>query len=461
MEADPRLRGDRQSNGGSRHGTVVGGLMSRRSSATSAATVRPGVVSVVLVNYRGAAETITCLRAFDDIDWPADRLELIVVDNDSGDGSTAQIRAAVPGATVVESGSNLGFAGGCNLGVAHATGEYVGLINNDARPDAQWIAAAVRAFEEDDAIASVASKVLDWDGKLIDYVDGSLTWFGMGYKREVERPDSPDYGVAKDVLFGTGAAMFVRTEVFRAVGGFDERFFMFYEDVDLGWRLNLLGYRVRYEPGSVAYHRHHVTMEKFGSFRETYLLERNALLTMYKNYDDETLARVLPAALALSVRRSLARAGADATVLDLQRSPGGDDVGTLELPKMALTGAYAIDYFVEQLPSLIESRADLQARRRRSDRDLFPLFREAMEPAYGMPRYVAAHDVLARAFDIESHFRSRQRILVVTGEPLLDVMAGPAIRAWEIAKALGPDHDVVLLSTAGAKVTHPDFRVGD
>src|SRR5665648_587033 len=403
MEADPRLRGDRQSNGGSRHGTVVGGLMSRRSSATSAATVRPGVVSVVLVNYRGAAETITCLRAFDDIDWPADRLELIVVDNDSGDGSTAQIRAAVPGATVVESGSNLGFAGGCNLGVAHATGEYVGLINNDARPDARWIAAAVRAFEEDDAIASVASKVLDWDGKLIDYVDGAMTWFGMGYKREVERPDSPDYGVAKDVLFGTGAAMFVRTEVFRAVGGFDERFFMFYEDVDLGWRLNLLGHRVRYVPGSVAYHRHHVTMKKFGSFRETYLLERNALLAMYKNYDDDTLARALPAAMALAVRRSLARTGTDG--------------------------------------------------------DLFPLFREAIEPAYGMPTYLDAHEILVRAFGIEPHFRARQRVLVVTGEPLGERMAGPAIRAWEIAKALAPGHDVILLSTVGARVKHPGFQV--
>jgi len=421
--------------------------------------VRPGVVSVVLVNYRGAPDTITCLKAFGDLDWPADRLELIVVDNDSGDGSAAAIRAAVPGAKVVEAGSNTGFAGGCNLGVAHSTGEYVGFVNNDARPDAQWVTAAVQAFEADADVACVASKVLDWDGKLIDYVDGALTWFGMGYKREVERPDTGAYEVAKDVLFGTGAAMFVRAEVFRAVGGFDERFFMFYEDVDLGWRLNLLGYRVRYVPTSVAFHRHHVSIKKFGAFRETYLLERNALLTMYKNYDDASLAAALPAAMALSVRRSLARSGTDASALDLQRSPGGDDVGTLELSKMALTGTFAIDYFVEQLPSLIESRRDLQARRRRSDRQLLPLFREAIEPAMGIPAYLQAHEVLVRAFDIEERFRARHRVLVVTGEPLLDVMAGPAIRAWEIAKALSADSEVVLLSTAGAKVTHPDFQV--
>jgi GT2 family glycosyltransferase len=420
---------------------------------------RPGVVSVVLVNYRGAPDTITCLSAFADVDWPVDRLELIVVDNDSGDGSAASIRAAIPHARVIDAGSNTGFAGGCNLGVQQATGEFVGFINNDARPDRRWIAAAVEAFEADAHVGSVASKVLDWDGKLIDYADGAMTWFGMGYKREVERPDDPAYDIAKDVLFATGAAMFVRADLYREVGGFDERFFMFYEDVDLGWRLNLLGHRVRYVPESVAFHRHHVTMKKFGNFRETYLHERNALLAMYKNYDDETLSRVLPAAMALAVRRSLARTGADATSLDLQRSPGGDDVGTLELPKMALTGTYAIDYFTEQLPSLIESRRDLQQRRRRSDRDLFPLFREAIEPAYGMPAYREAHDVLVSAFDIEPHFRARQRILVVTGEPLTEQMAGPAIRAWEIAEALAPEHDVVLLSTVGARTKHPLFTV--
>lgn len=421
--------------------------------------IRPGVVSVVLVNYRGAEDTITCLRAFEEVAWPADRLELIVVDNDSRDGSADAISAAVPGATVVEAGANTGFAGGCNLGVAHATGEYVAFINNDARPDPRWISAAVEVLESDPAVGSVASKVLDWEGRLVDYVDGSLTWFGMGYKREVEKPDTGAWDTAKDVLFGTGAAMFVRADLYREVGGFDERFFMFYEDVDLGWRLNLLGHRVRYVPGSVAFHKHHVTMKKFGNFRESYLLERNALLSMYKNYDDESLARALPAAMALAVRRSLARVDVDATTLDLQRSPGGDDVGAIELPKMALTGPYAIDYLVEQLPGLLETRRDLQARRRRSDRDLFPLFREAIEPAYGMPSYLAAHESLVRAFGIEEHFRARHRVLIVTGEPLLERMAGPAIRAWEIAKALAPDHDVRLVSTGGASRESARFSV--
>ncbi|NMR20871.1 glycosyltransferase [Cellulomonas fimi] len=420
---------------------------------------REGVVSVVVVNYRGAEDTITCLRSFADVDWPKDRLELIVVENASGDDSADRIRAALPHVRLVEAGANTGFAGGCNLGVSHATGEFVAFLNNDARPDPGWISAAVQSLRSDRRIGSVASKVLDWDGELIDYVDGSMTWFGMGYKREVERPDTGEWDEPKDVLFGTGAAMFVRTDVYREVGGFDERFFMFYEDVDLGWRLNLLGWTVRYEPRSVAYHKHHVTMKKFGSYRESYLLERNALLAMYKNYDDASLARALPAAMALAVRRSVARTGLDASMLDLQLSPGGDDVGTVEVEKMALTGPLAIDYFIEQLPSLTETRRELQARRRRSDRELLPLFRTALEPAYGMPSYLEAHRSLVEAFGIADHFTSRQRILVVTGEPLLERMAGPAIRAWEIAKSLAPEHDVRLVSTNGVKVTHPDFAV--
>lgn len=421
--------------------------------------VTPGSVSVVLVNYKGADDTITCLQHLKEVDWPAHLLELVVVDNDSGDGSVELIRAAVPDAVVVEAGSNTGFAGGCNLGVAHASGEFVAFLNNDARPDRQWIAAAVGTLHADPRIGAIACKVLDWDGELVDYVDGSLTWFGMGYKREVGAPDDAAFDQPKDVLFATGAATVMPTAVFREVGGFDERFFMFYEDVDLGWRLNLLGYTVRYEPRSIAYHRHHASMNKFGEYREAYLHERNALMSMYKNLDDASLARALPAAMALAIRRAIARTGVDATALDLQRSPQDERVEDLQLPKMALTSTYAIDAFVENLEGLAADRAELQAKRRRSDRQLFPLFRHAIEPAYGYPAYLRAHADLVKAFGIDRHFAARHRILVVTGEPLQDRMAGPAIRAWEIAAALSSEHDVRLVSTAGCRTTTAQFEV--
>ncbi len=421
---------------------------------------RAGIVSVILVNYRGAEDTITCLRSFAGVDWPADRLELLVVDNASADGSAERIRAEVPGARVIESDVNRGFAGGCNLGAAEASGEYLAFINNDARPGADWITAAVEILDAQADVAAVASKVLDWDGERIDFVDGSLTWYGMGYKRECEQLDTGEWDKPRDVLFATGAAMFVRAGVYRAVEGFDDRYFMFYEDVDLGWRLNLLGWRVRYVPTSVAFHRHHASMKSYGPWREHYLLERNALFSMYKNLGDDLLAKALPAALLLAVRRGLSRGDADNTILDLSASPpSGPEEETVAVSREALAPVFAIDALVDQLSSLDVDRGRLQSERRRSDTELLPLFRQALEPAYAHPRYEAAHRILVDAFGIERAFSTRRKIVVATGETLSARMAGPAIRAWAMADALAAEHDVELVTTGTCTITNPRFSI--
>ena len=425
---------------------------------TSPPAIRPGLVSVVLVNYRGADDTITCLRSFIDVDWPAHRLELVVVDNASGDGSAERIRAAVPAATVVASEVNRGFAGGCNLGAAHAQGEYLAFSNNDARPGADWIKAAVDVLDTQADVACVASKVLDWEGERVDFVDGALTWYGMGYKRECELPDTGEYETPKDVLFATGAAMFVRAGVYRAVEGFDDRYFMFYEDVDLGWRLNLLGWRVRYVPTSVAYHRHHASMKGYGPWREHYLLERNALFSMYKNLGEELLAKALPAALLLAVRRGLSRGDADNAALDLSaRPPAPEEDEAITVSRESLAPVFAVDGLLDHLESLSEDRKRLQAERRRSDTELLPLFRQALEPAYAHPRYEAAHRQLVQAFGIEQAFSTRRKIVVATQETLSARMAGPAIRAWAMAEALSSEHEVELVTTGTCTVSHPRF----
>ncbi|AOS65464.1 glycosyltransferase [Actinoalloteichus hymeniacidonis] len=406
-------------------------------------------VSVVVVNYRGAEDTITCLRALrDEVDYPSDRLELICVDNASGGDDVERIRAAAPGVQVIESPENLGFAGGCNLGAAQARGEVLAFLNNDARPDSAWISAAVRVLRADPRVGSVASKVLDWSGENIDFVDGGLTWFGMGYKRQAGEPDDGSHDVPRDVLFGTGSALFVRAGLFQELDGFDDRFFMFYEDVDLGWRLNLRGWRVRYEPASLTYHRHHASMSTVHDSREHFLLERNALAALYKNVQDETLAKVLPAALALSVRRATARGELDPTQLEITRRPAdrAEDDAPVEISRMTLAGILAIDQFVELLPSLAESRAIEQAARVRTDADLLPLMRKAMEPAYPLPRYLAAHESLVTAFNLADVYGRPRRVLILTGDAIAERMAGPAIRAWHMAEALSMEHEVRLVS---------------
>ncbi|MDQ2791112.1 MAG: glycosyltransferase [Actinomycetota bacterium] len=405
-------------------------------------------VSVIVVNYRGAEHSVTCLRALrDELDWPAEALELICVDNASGDGSAQRIAAAVPQARLIRSATNTGFAGGCNLGVAHATGEIVAFLNSDARPHRDWVRAAVNVLQAEPDVAAVASKVLDWDGERIDYVDGGLTWYGMGYKPHIGKLDDGAHDTARDVLFGTGAALLARREVFERVGGFDERFFMFCEDVDLGWRLNLRGYRVRYEPASIAYHRHHASLHGADPARETYLLERNALAALYKNVSDETLATVLPAALALAVRRATARGDCDPTELEMtRREPAAETPGPMAVPRVTMAGIYAIDRFVEMLPALATSRRVEQAARVRTDADLLPLMRNALERTSPEVPYLLAHDSIVEALGVTQVYGARRRILIITADAVSQRMAGPAIRAWNMAELLSGEHDVRLIS---------------
>ncbi|MGH3624527.1 MAG: glycosyltransferase family 4 protein, partial [Sciscionella sp.] len=106
----------------------------------------------------------------------------------------------------------------------------------------------------------------------------------------------------------------------------------------------------------------------------------------------------------------------------------------------------AIDQFVELLPSLAASRATEQASRTRTDTDLVPLMRKALEPAYPLPRYLAAHDVLVEVFGIDEVFGRPRRVLVITGDAITDRMAGPAIRAWHTADVLAVEHEVRLVT---------------
>ncbi|MBV8161889.1 MAG: glycosyltransferase [Acidimicrobiia bacterium] len=416
------------------------------------------MVSVVIVNFRGADDTIACLESCRHLNWPRDQLELIVVDNASGDDSVRRIEGAVPDVKVVASKSNLGFAGGCNRGAEAAAGDYIAFINNDARPHADWIRAAVGTLEADSSVSCIASKVLDWEGTVVDFVDAGLAYYGHAFKLHVGEPDDRGYDREREVLFASGAAMVVRADVFRSVGGFDERYFMFFEDVDFGWRLWLLGHQVRFLPTSLVYHRHHASMARFGSWREHYLLERNALFTIYKNYDDDNLAAVLPAAVLLAVKRSVVRGGDEARALDLAHSTPSGEGARLDVSRETVASTFAIDALVELLPELTEARRAVQAARTRTDREIMRLFRVPFQANCDEP-FPAAMDVVTDAFGIRERLAGRRRIVVATGDALTPKMAGPGIRAWNMAVALSGEHDVELVTYQTCTITHPRFTI--
>lgn len=418
--------------------------------------VRKGLVSVILVNFRGATDTIEALRHLRSLAWPAEKLEIIVVDNKSGDDSVARIKAADAGVKIIESKTNSGFASGCNQGVAASSGEFLAFLNNDARPDAAWISAAVERFGQSNRIGAVASKVLDWEGERVDFIGAGLTWYGMGYKPMTADLVPSSSNDPSTVLFGTGSAMFVRRSVYLELGGFDERYFMFFEDVDFGWRLNLKGYQFAYEPRSIAFHKHHASMSSYGQFKEQYLLERNALYTLYKNLDQAALDHILPAAMALSVRRGVAKSGLDSTSLDLRA--GGGEEQNAEVSKDLLASAYAIDQFVANLPGLKESRDEIQATRTVPDVQIRKLFGETDFPAYQNPYYLEGYVNLVESFTVTQP-RTYTNVVIITGDPIGPKIAGPAIRAWHIAEALSAENSVKLVTLSGLEPVNAPFEL--
>jgi glycosyltransferase involved in cell wall biosynthesis len=268
----------------------------------------------------------------------------------------------------------------------------------------------------------------------------------MGYRpltgnKVSKKPQHP-----APVLFGTGAAMFVRRSVFDALGGFDESFFMFFEDVDFGWRLNLAGYTYLYQPQSIAFHRYHGSMGGIPKHREQFLLERNALYCLYKNLDDAQLQRILPGALLASVKRAVVDSGVDTTQFDLSR--GSTSTASTELSSDALAPFFAMDQFVDELPGLIAKRADIQRTRQRSDAAIWRLFGETNAAMSTDARYLRGYDAIVEAFGVTND-PPALNVLIVTGDPIGKKLSGPGIRAWHMAEALSASHDVTLVSLTG------------
>lgn len=416
-------------------------------------------VSVIVLNFNGKDLSDACIASIAQQDFPSESIEVVFVDNGSADGSVDHIRSRWPDIHVVELERNLGFAGGINAGVRAAKGRYVALINNDARADKLWIKEGVAAFRRGMDIGMVASKILTLDGQNIDFGGGALSFYGHGFKVGVGEPDRGQYDAPKETLFGSGCALFMPRDLFLEVGGFDEDYFAFFEDVDLGWRLWLLGYRVWYEPKSVAYHRHHGTADRFGVERERFLLERNALITIFKNYDGVNLEKFLPASVLLTLERGMTSWSVEADKYDLAKGGGGWTGAPEQISPMTTAHLLAVSEVTQRLPEILAKRRTIQAARKRSDSEILRLFGYGLHPNINEPRFLQAFQTLVRASGIEKSFSAPSRVLIITGDTVSSKMAGPAIRAWEMARHLGGRHDVRLLVRAKADIEPVGFQL--
>ena len=388
-------------------GDRVGGPGER---AMSAEGVFAGV-SVVLVHTAAEPVTEPALAALDVTRWPGGDPDVVVVDCEPG---TAGRRAWSDrrGVQVVRADEGTGLAGARNLGAEVASGQYVAFLAAGARPSRDWLVRAVEVLESDGSVTCVAPGVAGAGPPAISFA------------ARPTRSDGSASGGDVDVLHPPTEAAVVRAQAFRDVGGFDERYERFGEEIDLGWRLWLLGHRVR-ACATAEVSLAGVAAPAVSPARRRFLEERNALSTIFKHYDATSLAYVLPAAMALAVR-----------------------AGGVEGDEELLASARGIDAFVEALPELQRSRSWLQDARQRTDQELVRLFRLPLQPPRDAGPLATAHRAVVDAFGLVERFGHRRRIVVATADVLTPKMAGPAIRAWQIASALSVEHEVQLVTTS-------------
>ena len=236
--------------------------------------------SVIIPNWNGLRYLRPCLASLQAQTWPS--FEVIVVDNASTDGSVNAVRREFPGVRVLALSRNGGYSGGCNAGIGAARGDVVVFLNNDIEAEPTWLEALVGTLDRHPDAGSAASRMMLYDQPTHIHSAGDTYGVdGLPNSRGVWQLYGPPYNQEEYVFGGCGGALAYRKHVLDDIGLFDERFFMYCEDVDLNWRAQLAGYRCIYTPDAVV--RHHLSATGGGTLA-SYYVGRNTLWVIARNY---------------------------------------------------------------------------------------------------------------------------------------------------------------------------------
>jgi len=260
--------------------------------------------AVVILNWNGRKFLEQFLPSV--VSHSRDSTEIIVADNASSDDSVSFLREKYPEIRIIQNVANGGFARGYNEALAQVDADYYILLNSDIEVTSNWIAPIIDLMEKDSAIAACQPKLISYyERSMFEYAGaagGFIDKLGYPFCRgrlfqSIEN-DIGQYDEIKEIFWATGACMFVRADVFRKLGGLDERFFAHMEEIDFCWRAKNEGFKIMYCPQSKVYHVGGGTLPK-KSWRKTYLNMRNNNIMLFKNLPTEKLVHVFIVRLIL------------------------------------------------------------------------------------------------------------------------------------------------------------------
>jgi len=326
------------------------------------------LVTIIVVNWNGIKFIQDCLASLERQTWK--NREFILVDNGSKDGSSEYMQRwaeRVPNAQVILLPRNAGFCEANNRAFAKAGGEWIALLNNDAIAEPDWIEALVRHGDPSRRLGMLGSKILfaEPDG-VIDKAGHLIYWDGQNRGRGTMERDVGQFDREEEILWPDACAALYHRRIFEETGGFDETFFAFGDDADLGMRARLLGWKAWYVPDAVVHHRHSATAGVYSPLK-IMLVERNRLLLAIKNFS-------LPLLLSnpfWSIRRFVWHTYAASK----HQGAAGQFVTAQGWGRLLLILGWAHVSAARRLPSALRKRWKIQKTKQLSNREVRELLR--------------------------------------------------------------------------------------
>lgn len=248
---------------------------------------RNNQVSVIVVNWNRADLLQDCLTALSCQSYSD--YQIIVVDNGSGDNSVALVKENFPRVKLVELSENRGFTGGNAAGLEVAEGEFIALVNNDARVEPDWLENLLRPMLGDSAIGICAAKLIVEGSEIIDSAGDGITTAGVGFNRGLGA-DARRFAQSQAIFGACGAAALYRRSMLDEIGFLDGDFFLYDEDIDLNFRAQLAGWKCQYVADAVAHHRGNATSERLSDLH-VYYHTRNLEFVWLKNMPAKLMLR--------------------------------------------------------------------------------------------------------------------------------------------------------------------------
>ncbi len=250
-------------------------------------------ISIIVPNYNGSGVLCDLLQSIREQDYTGGHIELIIVDDASVDNSLDIVQSSYPEAITIQNGRRKGAAYSKNRGIHAARGEWLVFLDSDIVLTKSFLTELFHGIEESEKTAFQPKILFLGKPDVLNSTGGVANMFGYAWDRGIYEEDKSQYDDSRNILFASTAAMFIKRSTITSAGLFDADYEYLNEDFDLGYRLHMMGGWVQYIPNAVCYHRMSHTMGRENA-RVKYLMERNRITTLFKNYEFKTLLKIVP-----------------------------------------------------------------------------------------------------------------------------------------------------------------------